>query len=172
MSIRHQFFVKYVVNLSQFLRDMFNDLAILVYMIYSTCHNWVIWLALKYETSEPVVILKWYISYSTVHYLCIFAVVFKCYVQNDVGLVIWWTCKSVQILYYDITASSRLHMIARSQYIDVIMGSIASQITSLTIVYSSVYSGANQRKHQSSASLAFVRGIHRTPVNSSRTKGQ
>ena len=43
---------------------------------------------------------------------------------------------------------------------------MASQITSLTIVYSSFYSGANQRKHQSSASLAFVRGIHRWPVNS------
>ena len=36
----------------------------------------------------------------------------------------------------------------------------------LTIVYSSVYSGADQRKHQSSASLAFVRGIPRGPVNS------
>ena len=43
---------------------------------------------------------------------------------------------------------------------------MASQIISLTIVYSSVYSGTNQRKHQSSASLAFVRGIHRVPVNS------
>ena len=43
---------------------------------------------------------------------------------------------------------------------------MASQITSLTIVYSTVYSGADQRKHQSSASLAFVRGIHRLPVNS------
>ena len=46
------------------------------------------------------------------------------------------------------------------------MGAIASQITSLTIVYSIVYSDADQRKHQSSASLAFVRGIHRGPVNS------
>ena len=41
---------------------------------------------------------------------------------------------------------------------------MASQITSLTIV-SSIYSGADQRKHQSSASLAFVRGIHLGPVN-------
>ena len=49
---------------------------------------------------------------------------------------------------------------------DVIMGAIASQITSLTIVYSTVYSGADQSKHQSSASLAFVWGIHRGPVNS------
>ena len=46
------------------------------------------------------------------------------------------------------------------------MGRRASQITSLTIVYSIVYSGVDQRKYQSSASLAFVRGIHRRPVNS------
>ena len=45
------------------------------------------------------------------------------------------------------------------------MGTIASQITSLTILNSTVYSGADQRKHQSSASLAFVRGIHRWPLN-------
>ena len=47
------------------------------------------------------------------------------------------------------------------------MGAIASQITSLTIVFSTVYLDTDQRKHQSSASLAFVRGIHRKPVNSS-----
>ena len=46
------------------------------------------------------------------------------------------------------------------------MGGKASQITSFTVVYSTVYSDANQRKHQSSASLAFVSGIHRGPVNS------
>ena len=44
----------------------------------------------------------------------------------------------------------------------------ASQITSLAIVYSAVYSGGDQRKHQSSASLAFVRGFHRRPVKSPR----
>ena len=48
---------------------------------------------------------------------------------------------------------------------DVIMGVIASQVTSLTIVYSTVYSDEDQRKHQSSASLPFVRGIHRGAVN-------
>ena len=53
-----------------------------------------------------------------------------------------------------------------SHYSDVIMGMIASQITNLTTVYSTVCSDADQRKHQSSASLAFVRGIHRGPVNS------
>ena len=46
------------------------------------------------------------------------------------------------------------------------MTTMASQITSLMVVYSTVYSGADQRKYQSSASLAFVRGIHRGPVNS------
>ena len=46
------------------------------------------------------------------------------------------------------------------------MSVIASQITSLTIVYSTVYPGVDQSKHQSSASLAFVWGIHRRPVNS------
>ena len=51
-------------------------------------------------------------------------------------------------------------------YNDVIMSTIASQITSLTIVYSTVYSGADQRKHQNSASLTFVRGIHRGSGNS------
>ena len=51
-------------------------------------------------------------------------------------------------------------------YSDVIMGAITFQITSLTIVFSTVYSGADQGKNQSSASLAFVRGIHRWPVNS------
>ena len=47
----------------------------------------------------------------------------------------------------------------------VTMSATASQITSLTIVYSTVYWGAYQRKALSSASLAFVRGIRRWPVN-------
>ena len=46
------------------------------------------------------------------------------------------------------------------------MSAMASQITSLTSVYSTVYSGADQSNIQSSASLAFVIGIHRWPVNS------
>ena len=53
------------------------------------------------------------------------------------------------------------HNLFRLHYDDVIMGGMVSQITSLTIVYSIVYSSTDQRKHQSSASLAFVWGIHR-----------
>ena len=53
-----------------------------------------------------------------------------------------------------------------THYSNIIMSAMASQITSFTIVYTTIYSGADQRKYQSSASLAFVRGIHRWPVNS------
>ena len=58
------------------------------------------------------------------------------------------------------------HLDTDHHYCDVIMWTMASQITSLTILYSTIHSGADQRKHQSSASPAFVRGIHRWPVNS------
>ena len=51
-------------------------------------------------------------------------------------------------------------------YGDVIMSATAPQVTSLTIVCSTVYSGVDQRKHQTSASLVFVTGIHRWSVNS------
>ena len=77
-------------------------------------------------------------------------------------LISWWLWMDQyiwQVIYFWIR---RVH----SHYGDVIMGAITSQITSLTIVYSTVYSDADQRKHQSSASLAFVWGIHRWPVNS------
>ena len=56
-------------------------------------------------------------------------------------------------------------------YSDVVMSAMASQITGGLIVCSTVCSGADQRKHQSSASLAFVRGIHRSSVDSPH-KGQ
>ena len=69
------------------------------------------------------------------------------------------------LIWFYISSPTR-HEHARSHYDDVIMTVMASQITSPTIVYSTVYSGTDQRKHQSSASLAFVRGIHRWPVNS------
>ena len=45
-------------------------------------------------------------------------------------------------------------------YSDVKMGAMVSPINGVSTVYSTVYTGARQRKHQSSVSLAFVRGIH------------
>ena len=73
-----------------------------------------------------------------------------------------WICEA----FFYITLRSAGLSNTGTQYNDVIMDAIASQITSLTIVYSTAFSGAAQRKHQSSASLAFVRGIHLWPVNS------
>ena len=66
---------------------------------------------------------------------------------------------------------SRQEYFTVSHYIDVVMTTMASQITSLTVVYSTVYSDADQGKHQNSASLAFVWGIHRDRWIP-RTKGQ
>ena len=83
----------------------------------------------------------------------------------------WVNRLAVDIILYKSTTSSECLITTyfRSfivHYNDVIMGAMASQITSLIIVYSTVYSGAYQRKNQRSTSLAFVQGIHRWPVNS------
>ena len=75
------------------------------------------------------------------------------------------------LVHVCIIASELISNTTISHYNDVIMTTIASQITSFTVVYSIVYSGADQRKHQSSTSLAFVRGIHRDRWIS-RTKSQ
>ena len=82
------------------------------------------------------------------------------------GFYIWWSCDHYQ------NTSSLVHQhtfIATQTYMHYngnIMSAMMYQITSLMIVYSSVYSGTDQRKHQNSASLVFVRGIHRWPVSS------
>ena len=80
-------------------------------------------------------------------------------------LDIW---KSKRIITKDVVEYSSLLEYERrpmkSHNGDVIMSATASQITSLTIVNSTVCSGTDQRKHKSSALLAFVRGIDRWPV--------
>ena len=75
-----------------------------------------------------------------------------------------FNCELINLVWNENTSTQTTTFM--EHYGDVIMDAIAYQITSLTIVYSTVYSDADQRKHQSSASLAFVRGIHRGPVNS------
>ena len=111
------------------------------------------------------------------------------------GLSLWWICTNLDITqaqdgfrrslyrYHIVEIHSmhepRLDKISWSSYYssrqsgggwlihcDVILGAMESQITCLTIVYWTIYSGADQRKHQSSTSLAVVRGIHQCPVNS------
>ena len=68
--------------------------------------------------------------------------------------------------HWEIFGSFIYNIVKSANYCDVIMRPMASQITSVWIVYSTIRSDANQRKHLSPASLAFVRGIHWWPVNS------
>ena len=78
----------------------------------------------------------------------------------------WFSFHYVYSMLNNWFISISFYLVIIKHYIDIIMSATASQITSLMIVYSTVYLGVDQRKHQSSASLAFVRGIHQSPVNS------
>ena len=108
-------------------------------------------------------------------------IIYPCWDLSESLLVKWAT----EVVIHSKTAmfSNRLRLVVKANvlkpsvsrlefrivykhYSDVIMGALVSQITSVSIVYSTVCSGTDPRKHQSSASLAFVRGIHREPVNS------
>ena len=83
-------------------------------------------------------------------------------------LIIWLRLKIIKFQLHGRFLKPHLQWCSEypAHYNDVIMGTMASQFTSLTIIYLSIYSGADHRKHQSSASLAFVRGIHRWPWTS------
>ena len=89
-------------------------------------------------------------------------VVWRQIARNPTWLIWGDTTRALNmfVIHINMTLAST----SKQHYSDVIMGTIESQITSLTIVYLAVYSGADQRKHQSSTLLAFVRGIHRSPV--------
>ena len=87
-----------------------------------------------------------------------------CFVFEQIDAVLGCLCRN-KPLDTEIQTDTFLD----NQYNDIIMSTIVSQITSLTIVHLtclSAYSGADQRKHQRSMSLAFVRGIHQWTVNS------
>ena len=91
----------------------------------------------------------------------------KTYIVNNTSLII--TCAIIRILFHHQTVVI-LHdcrnIIFLIHYNDIIMNTMVSQIPTLTTVYSTVYSGTDQRKYQSSTSLTLVRGIHRWSVNS------
>ena len=118
--------------------------------------------------------LKWNM-YSTKHvtaWLCMiyFLIFLTCDGTMCAIIMYHTTCEAARGSFHGLSSTQRLKDNSKCYFHnhngDVIMDAMASQITSLTIVYSTVYSDADQRKHQSSASLAFVRGIHRGPVNS------
>ena len=94
------------------------------------------------------------------HSGCLFSSLFKLTAKRHESSLSLSLCEGNSLV------NSYCSMFAVLHYDYVIMGAMASQITSLTIVYSTVYSDSDQRKHQSSASLAFVWGIHRGLVNS------
>ena len=117
-------------------------------------------------TCITICLFMWHLSYIRVHMVVADGLAPR-HLQRS-----WWrrpggTCEQCPTWYWRADSNPPFPLISNDlldHYDDVIMGTTASQITSLTIVYSIVYSGADKRKHQSSASLAFVWGIHRGPV--------
>ena len=103
------------------------------------------------------------------------------YMRDDVVFTQWSTCnghlndENKEFFPYCVIVLQCAQALPSGQIIvtiiphnnDIIMRVIASQITSLTIVYATVYSGVDRRRHQRSVSLAFVRGINRWAGNSS-----
>ena len=87
-------------------------------------------------------------------------------VSSFIEVIVWHRIKTMLTYHESIPTAVNHNSVNFSHYCDAIMGTVASQITSLMIVYTTVYSDADQSKHHSSASLAFVWGIHRGPVNS------
>ena len=98
--------------------------------------------------------LFWLAAHEYIYTCHICVIVVSVLMRNKPGLI-WRRICDKPLSKPMVTKFSDTH------YNDVIMGAMASQITSLTVVYSAVYSDVDQRKHRSSASLAFVRGIHR-----------
>ena len=91
------------------------------------------------------------------------------YIMGHVTLY-WWQILELNTLVASFSSQYNALLLGfqqmKSHYSDVTVSTMASQIIGVSIVCSTVGPGADQRKHQCSASLAFVRGIHRWPVNS------
>ena len=77
-----------------------------------------------------------------------------------------YSAETIMLLIITQFGSVMTRLIFFKRCSDVMMSAMACQITGVSVVCSTVCSGADQRKHQSSASLAFVGGIHRWPVDS------
>ena len=81
-----------------------------------------------------------------------------------------WHCDNNTIVLCKYSEGYGAKSTSQNHCNDAIMSAVASQITSVSIVCLAVGSGADQRKHQSSASLSLVRGIHRSLVNSAHKR--
>ena len=90
-----------------------------------------------------------------------------CWRFETLSWSLWRHCNTSKVQWCPaLMFSLQLPRTICQHYNDAIVDVMTAQITSLTIIYSTVYSGTDQRKHQSSASLVFERGFHRWPVNS------
>ena len=120
--------------------------------------------AIIYHNTQQGLKSKWlhaYMYYSQFFNICWYA-------TNSIIRLTWifhvlnWFQKNHICIFYHFSAL-RLHN--WNHYSGVIMDAMTSLITGVSIVCSTVCLDADQRIHQCSASLAFVRGIHRWPVN-------
>ena len=93
----------------------------------------------------------------TVHFSAIFSTIDSTYGRLDILIN-----NAGKAAYNPLRETFEVNVV-RTHYSDVILSAMVSQITGVLIVCSTVCSGADQIKHQSSTSLAFVRGIHRWP---------
>ena len=141
---------------------------IIIGMHYVLLFPQMIFFSTPYITSMKLI--PWYIHlvhhYALMYFVCFVLFCISRLVSPvfPISLIIISTALSHS--YHCPRARETLKTESYHHYTDVIMAMMVFQITSLTIAYSAVYSGADQRKHQSPESLAFVRGIHRRPVNS------
>ena len=135
------------------------------YNCQSEVRKWIEWTTKTFSFSKCCAFLTisvvtffefWSALITFFQYVCLLYSL--CNMHTDVTIRYWYKW------YHNVT-------ILLDHWIDVIMTTMASQITSPTVVYSIVYLGADQRKHQSRASLAFVLWIHRDRWIL-RTKGQ
>ena len=132
-----------------------------------------LWIGLYMQIHTRLWSYRFNIIYNTPREICMRFYCFISVISAVLYVFIWYSYPyySMGLIYLALTLAIAQSLWSKPEdvdkhYDDVTMSLMASQITSLTIVYSIVYSDADQRKHQSSASLAFVRGIQRGPVNS------
>ena len=101
-------------------------------------YKWKPWLITKMQRCRLLFIVKWYLTLES---------------------FLFESSHYISSLYQSVKLKQQIYRQSRGEpiphYIDVIVTTMAYQITSLTVVYSTVYSDADRRKHQSSASLAL-----------------
>ena len=143
------------------------DQSVYLFSVFSVWF-WVICLALDIIFFKCI---KWYTFRCSVNTVCSCDIntIWNKFFYNHICLIGWcrlycslWWCNQLRprnTIWSRRTRSQSVKIMAH--YDDVIMATMASQITSLTVVYSTVYSDADKKKLQSSASLAFVWGIQR-----------